>query len=458
MIVRVDKCHSFGLCKKGTMTVQYLPKLYINNILIPPVKVDEQFTYLGRHFDFKMTDSTHKENLLNVINDQFEIIDRLPLHPRNKLLLYQFYTLAKISWDTTVSNISVTWIKNNLENIVSRYVRKWLEIPVSGTLSVATLSKRKFGLGLVLPSTRFTQCQVTFRKSLAKSYNKNIRKIHEVSSKNLNIQYDQYLSTKDALEKIRSMSEKRLINDLPTQSLVIRHIWEYADSKLTNSWTNVLQHLPRNIYSFVIRYMSNTLSNGSNAIKWGMTNNPKCKFCDAIQTLGHVIGGCSSALLDKRYNWRHYSILLFIAKLFRSMSEITVYCDILDFLNPSIVMGERHRPDIVLVNGKRVMLLELTVGFETNLQKNFKRKHDRYKVLVTDLCKKYSVSYVNLSLGAIGVTCAGSNVQKTFSKFGMDLNTINFALKRIANVCIRSTYYIFCMRNKGWNNPELLNW
>ena len=81
--------------------------------------------------------------------------------------------------------------------------------------------EEKFGLRLVLPSTRFTQCQVSIRRSLAKSSNKNICKIHKVSSKNVNIQYDQYLSTEDALEKNRSMSEKRLINDLATQILFI---------------------------------------------------------------------------------------------------------------------------------------------------------------------------------------------------------------------------------------------
>ena len=26
------------------------------------------------------------------------------------------------------------------------------------------------------------------------------------------------------------------------------------------------------------------------------------------------------------------------------------------------------------------------------------------------------------------------------------------------NICIRTTYYIFCMRNKEWKNPELWNW
>ena len=112
-----------------------------------------------------MSDDKHKSELIETITDQMEIIDKLPLHPKNKLKLYQQWTLSKVSWHLTVTKISNTWMKNNIDNIVSRYTRLWLEIPVNGTLNIATQSKCKFGLGVILPSTRHTQYQVTFRKS-----------------------------------------------------------------------------------------------------------------------------------------------------------------------------------------------------------------------------------------------------------------------------------------------------
>ena len=64
MLVRVDKCHSFGILKKGSIAAQYKPKLYIDNKLVSPTGIDEHFTYLGCHFDFKMSDLKHKENLI----------------------------------------------------------------------------------------------------------------------------------------------------------------------------------------------------------------------------------------------------------------------------------------------------------------------------------------------------------------------------------------------------------
>ena len=126
MAVKVSKCHSFGICKKGTSSVQYKPKLYINNLLIPPVETDDCFTYLGRHFDFKMSSNKHKEAAVNTINELFTTIDRLPLHPRNKLLLYKRYVLSKISWHLTVADLPITWVKNNIDNIASKFIRSWL--------------------------------------------------------------------------------------------------------------------------------------------------------------------------------------------------------------------------------------------------------------------------------------------------------------------------------------------
>ena len=52
MIIRVDKCSTFGTRKTLTKSVQYLPKLLINNKLIPTTEIGESFQYLGKYFDF----------------------------------------------------------------------------------------------------------------------------------------------------------------------------------------------------------------------------------------------------------------------------------------------------------------------------------------------------------------------------------------------------------------------
>ena len=129
--------------------------------------------------------------------------------------------------------------------------------------------------------------------------------------------------------------------------------------------------------------------------------------CHSDQTLGHVIGGCKVALEEKRDNWRHDSIILSIASFIPRGATTTVYADIPGFLSPSATTGDEHRPDIVIKHENYLWLLELTVGFETNIMKNFDRKK-RYENLISELKKNYrKVSYVNLSMGAAGVVGIG---------------------------------------------------
>ena len=60
MIIRVDKCCTFGIKKSLTKSFQYLPKLIIKNSLIPVIEMGKSFCYLGRYFDYEMSDNKHK--------------------------------------------------------------------------------------------------------------------------------------------------------------------------------------------------------------------------------------------------------------------------------------------------------------------------------------------------------------------------------------------------------------
>ena len=149
MIIRVDKCSTFAIKKALTKSIQYLPKLLINNCPVPTVKIRESFQYLGRFFDFNMSNEEHKLEIISLVNELMSDIDLAPLHPKNKLLLYSRYVLSKISWHFTVASLSKTWIIENVDPVINKYIRKWLEIPISGTLSNIFLTRNKFGLNII---------------------------------------------------------------------------------------------------------------------------------------------------------------------------------------------------------------------------------------------------------------------------------------------------------------------
>ena len=157
--------------------------------LVPQLKLEDSFTYLGRRFNYAMDDAEQKSHVQERTNEVLQDIDKLPLHPRNKIALYKSCLLSEISWDLTVANIGLTWVKNSMDNVVSLYFRRWLEIPINGALDICLVSRTRFGLGLILPSTKLIQCQSVIRQRLKNSPNADIRAIYDDTSKGYNIQY-----------------------------------------------------------------------------------------------------------------------------------------------------------------------------------------------------------------------------------------------------------------------------
>ena len=96
-VVRADKCVTFGIKKYSTKSLQFQPKLFINKQTVPSVKNGESFKYLGRFFDAQMSNKNHKTKLSSLFTSLLKEIDDLPLHSKNKLLLYHRYVLSKVS-------------------------------------------------------------------------------------------------------------------------------------------------------------------------------------------------------------------------------------------------------------------------------------------------------------------------------------------------------------------------
>ena len=113
-----------------------------------------------------MTNSIHKSKLAVELHPILCRIDLLPLHPKYKILLYRRHLLSTLYWHFTVAGLSEAWVSESLDNIVASYIRRWLEIPICGVLSIVFLTKPNFGLNIYPPSTTFVQCQTIVRNVL----------------------------------------------------------------------------------------------------------------------------------------------------------------------------------------------------------------------------------------------------------------------------------------------------
>ena len=115
------------------------------------------------------------------------------------------------------------------------------------------------------------------------------------------------------------------------------------------------------------------------------------------------------------------------------------------------------RPDLAVVSGKNLTVLELTVCFETNTTKSRNYKKQRYASLLDELIE----SYDSFNIIFIEITALGFIAEQSYSSFDKFLRKLNLNADRIVYKCmetaVRASYYIFCRRGKAWSNPNLLS-
>ena len=93
------------------------------------------------------------------------------------------------------------------------------------------------------------------------------------------------------------------------------------------------------------------------------------------------------------------------------------------------------------------------------IEVNNKRKAMKYDPLIQDLRSQYrNIIFINLSMSALGIYEASSDTILTMmNDLGTEKSVRKFIIKKIMNIAVRSTYNIFCRRNKTWTDPALLH-
>ena len=111
---------------------------------------------------------------------------------------------------------------------------------------------------------------------------------------------------------------------------------------------------------------------------------------------------------------------------------------------------------IFIIQSKCLYVLELTVAFKSNLNNNAVPKEEKYLKLIKEMSRNYRcVKFVNLSLSSLGVF---SHEYFTFlammNDIGINKKQQLYIIKKMINIAIRATYYIFCCRNRNRDSPD----
>ena len=117
----------------------------------------------------------------------------------------------------------------------------------------------------------------------------------------------------------------------------------------------------------------------------------------------------------------------------------------------------RQRPDIVILERRRITIIELTCPFESNFNKSREYKVRRYNNLRNTLITpRAQFNLILLEISTLGF--AGKTI-KTFRKFLKELKLDDEKIiNKFQEVAVRTSYFIYCRRRKDWTDLELMSY
>jgi len=142
-------------------------------------------------------------------------------------------------------------------------------------------------------------------------------------------------------------------------------------------------------------------------------------------------------------------MLQFIAKSLKSIPDSVLYFDLLGYITPLLLSGNSLWPDILLtVSSKCLYILELTVGFETNLLNNAIYKTNKNEDLVRHRKHQYdSDKFISLSISTLGLfSLHSTDFLNMLKEIGFDNKHMSYIIRMLTIIAIWMTYYVFSKR------------
>ena len=255
-------------------------------------------------------------------------IDRLPLNALNKISIIQHYVYSKYRWIFSIYELSETWVVENIDNVIGKYVRKWFQLPVSANIQHLSFPTCRLCMNFQFAKTIYQKYKLSLRRILKQSKNVEIRKLYSITSPQ-HVRSDSIVNSvlrsspesnpKQVSKITDQVFEKRLkketwnnFMEIKEENVIIKHIVSTCPAKVISMWQSLIQRLPSNIICFVRKAIIFCLPNKSNLFRWKITDNNKCSMCHQLETQLHIFSNCSKYL--DRYTWRHDSILNTILK------------------------------------------------------------------------------------------------------------------------------------------------
>jgi len=235
------------------------------------------------------------------------------------------------------------------------------------------------------------------------------------------------------------------------------------------TWKSIMYNLPRGVLQFAIKASMDSLPSFCNLRRWGKRLHDLCPLCKNKGTLHHILNHCPEQL--DRYLWRHNSIISYLIEVITSSQEfidqnMDLYADLDGWtINgqtiPPDILQCNSKPDIVIVNRQshEIILIELTVPFETNIEQAATRKCNKYEPLIHDFSLvQYKCSVITLEIGSHGLIdkCNQSKLNSLSSQF-KTMQKHKDIVHTCSKISLLASFIIFCAKvEPAWTNPAFI--
>ena len=163
---------------------------------------------------------------------------------------------SKLRWHFSIYEFTETWVVQNIDNLISKYVQKWLQLPVSANAKHLSFSVQNLGINFKFAKFVYKKCKLSVRRILSQSNNSEIQRLYKITEHD-NIPHDSLINStytefpglgKKKLasknDKIFSKSEHQKIwnnfMDLKEKNLIIKHVVSQCPSKVINMWQSLI--------------------------------------------------------------------------------------------------------------------------------------------------------------------------------------------------------------------------
>ena len=350
-----------------------------------------------------------------------------------------------------------------MENMATRYLKKWLGLPRSATravlyypgmccpsISQVSRQARLSLLSCIDASSDYQLQELGLQLRLGDAYLQTHASDYSILSEarsqltSFPMARQLYLLSK----KLIAADERSCYNEhLDTLSVQCKLKDSVSLESCCGTWNRLLLGCNPGHISFVLRAASDTLPTAVNLQRWRIQCSAKCSLCGCTQpTTAHVLGGCPSALTQGRFTFRHNQVLYCLAsellKFVAGQCMVSVYADLPGMrasdspqttIPPSLLITP-YRPDIVIYNqiNNSVALLELTCPLDSVHHLESARERKQGKTEYQQILSEFDRLGTPCSYYTIELSVLGHYLPSSLSSFQ---NCVNFIQNEITMTC-----------------------